>query len=147
MRLWSLHPNYLDAAGLVALWRETLLAQKVLQGLTRGYTKHPQLIRFREQAEPVHAVGAYLSGVLEEADSRGYNFDRTKITHPTTNYSPLIPVTTGQLAYELEWLCSKLEKRSPGTLTAPQWKASTRIVPHPLFTTVEGDVESWERTV
>jgi len=30
MRLWSLHPRYLDAKGLVALWREGLLAQKVL---------------------------------------------------------------------------------------------------------------------
>lgn len=32
MRLWSLHPSYLDAVGLVALWREGLLARKVLQG-------------------------------------------------------------------------------------------------------------------
>lgn len=32
MRLWTLHPKYLDTKGLVALWREALLAQKVLQG-------------------------------------------------------------------------------------------------------------------
>ncbi|HEU5178767.1 MAG TPA: pyrimidine dimer DNA glycosylase/endonuclease V, partial [Burkholderiales bacterium] len=32
MRLWSLHPKYLDARGLVALWREALLAQAVLRG-------------------------------------------------------------------------------------------------------------------
>jgi hypothetical protein len=32
MRLWSLHPEYLDANGLVALWREALLAQAFLQG-------------------------------------------------------------------------------------------------------------------
>lgn len=37
MRIWSLHPSYLDAKGLVALWRETLLAQKVLLGATVGY--------------------------------------------------------------------------------------------------------------
>jgi hypothetical protein len=36
MRLWTLHPKYLDARGLVALWREALLAQKVLRGATRG---------------------------------------------------------------------------------------------------------------
>lgn len=43
MRLWSLHPQYLDAKGLVALWREGLLAQAVLAGQTRGYKRHPQL--------------------------------------------------------------------------------------------------------
>jgi hypothetical protein len=32
MRLWSLHPRYLDAKGLQAVWREGLLAKKVLQG-------------------------------------------------------------------------------------------------------------------
>ncbi|HKX52383.1 MAG TPA: pyrimidine dimer DNA glycosylase/endonuclease V [Nitrosospira sp.] len=38
MRLWTLHPRYLDTKGLVAAWREALLAQKVLSGLTSGYT-------------------------------------------------------------------------------------------------------------
>ena len=37
MRLWSLRPKYLDSQGLVALWREGLLAQAVLRGKTRGY--------------------------------------------------------------------------------------------------------------
>lgn len=27
MRLWSLHPKHLDPQGLVALWREVLLAR------------------------------------------------------------------------------------------------------------------------
>jgi hypothetical protein len=43
MRLWSVHPKYLDARGLVALWREGLLAQAVLRGRTSGYVRHPQL--------------------------------------------------------------------------------------------------------
>src|SRR5262249_31313629 len=43
MRLWSLHPSLLDARGLVALWRETLLAQKKLEGKTNGYIHNPQL--------------------------------------------------------------------------------------------------------
>jgi len=47
MRLWSLHPAYLDARGLGALWREGLLAQAVLRGKTRGYRSHPQLERWR----------------------------------------------------------------------------------------------------
>ena len=32
MRLWSLSPRYLDVKGLVAVWREGLLADAVLLG-------------------------------------------------------------------------------------------------------------------
>ncbi|MGA2330816.1 MAG: pyrimidine dimer DNA glycosylase/endonuclease V [Syntrophales bacterium] len=46
MRLWSLHPGYVDARGLVALWREGMLARKVLQHQTKGYKNHLQLHRF-----------------------------------------------------------------------------------------------------
>lgn len=79
MRIWSLHPCLLDRRALVACWRETLLAQKVLRGLTRGYTSHPQLIRFRAHPQPLEAVAAYLSGLADEADARGYSFNRALI--------------------------------------------------------------------
>lgn len=79
MRIWSLHPSLLDRRALVACWRETLLAQKVLRGLTRGYTNHPQLIRFRAHPQPLEAVAAYLSGLADEADARGYSFNRALI--------------------------------------------------------------------
>ena len=79
MRIWSLHPCLLDRRALVACWRETLLAQKVLRGLTRGYTNHPQLIRFRAHPQPLEAVAAYLSGLADEADARGYSFNRALI--------------------------------------------------------------------
>ena len=67
MRLWSLHPRYLDRAGLVALWREALLAQAVLRGATRGYRRHPQLVRFRSHPDPEGAIAAYLEGICREA--------------------------------------------------------------------------------
>ena len=79
MRIWSLHPSLLDRRALVACWRETRLAQKVLRGLTRGYTNHPQLIRFRAHPQPLEAVAAYLSGLADEADARGYSFNRALI--------------------------------------------------------------------
>ena len=53
MRLWSLDPAHLDRQGLVACWREALLAQAVLAGRTRGYRHHPQLERFRVVPGPV----------------------------------------------------------------------------------------------
>lgn len=140
MRIWSLHPQYLDARGLVALWRETLLAQKVLQGGTRGYRHHPQLERFKAQADPVAAVAAYLLEVWNEADRRGYHFDRDKIAVPPSRRK--IPVTIGQLAYEWDHLQAKLESRDRAKWQAN--KAEAEIRPHPLFERVQGEVEGWE---
>ncbi|MGJ4748825.1 pyrimidine dimer DNA glycosylase/endonuclease V, partial [Leptospira sp. SA-E8] len=107
MRLWSLHPRYLDPQGLVALWRETLLAQAVLAGKTRGYQHHPQLERFRAQAAPRSAISAYLQAVHAEAVERGYSFDRSKIGRVRTEV-PLIPVTSGQVQHEWSHLLPKL---------------------------------------
>lgn len=141
MRIWSLHPQQLDRAGLIACWRETLLAQAVLAGRTKGYRNHPQLERFRAQVDPLASVGAYLSGLAAEADRRGYRFDRTRIIDQTDAVEP-IAVTQGQLDLEWAHLGVKLAARSPDD--AARW-AESSPVPHPLFVAVPGDVESWER--
>ena len=141
MRLWSVHPRYLDPQGLVALWREALLAQAVLRGETRGYRNHPQLERFRAHAAPQAAVSAYLAVVQTEATARGFRFDASKIA-PAEPVEPL-PVTTGQVLYEWEHLLGKLSRRSP--LIRQKWQ--TVAVPdcHPLLRLLEGPVEGWER--
>lgn len=141
MRLWSLHPQYLDTQGLLALWREALLAQKVLNGRTAGYKHHPQLERFKKHPRPNEAIAAYLLFVWEESKKRGYNFDLKKIGAKKTHKK--IPVTQGQLQYEFNWLCRKLKKRSP-----KQYRLITskkKIRPHPFFRPVKGPVEKWER--
>lgn len=140
MRLWTVHPKYLDAKGLVALWREGLLARAVLHGRTKGYTNHPQLVRFREHPEPLKAIDTYLSGVLNESRQRGYSFDASKIDE-TAVASP-IEETTGQLEYEWEHLLRKLEDRSPDL-----WRELKRIEPeaHPMFTMKDGQIREWER--
>ncbi|MCM2264870.1 MAG: pyrimidine dimer DNA glycosylase/endonuclease V [Desulfuromonadales bacterium] len=139
MRLWSLHPRLLDRQGLLAVWREGLLAQKVLAGKTRGYRHHPQLQRFRSQPDPLMAIGAYLATVAEEAESRGYRFAVGKILCPGP--APAIPVTAGQLDYEWRHLGRKLQQRDNG-----RWQAQADSAPqlHPLFIAVPGDVEAWE---
>lgn len=142
MRIWSLHPTHLDRMALVACWRETLLAQAVLAGRTRGYRNHPQLERFRAQAEPLAAVGAYLEGVAEEATRRGYRFDATRILEPGGADAARIPVTVGQLDHEWRHLGRKLHERSPEDLV--RWSAASPS-PHPLFTVVPGGIEAWER--
>ena len=174
MRIWSLHPSLLDRRALVACWRETLLAQKVLRGLTRGYTNHPQLIRFRAHPQPLEAVAAYLSGLADEADARGYSFNRAligagenstgknssgkngtdknctgKAENPYASVAR-IPVPLGQLEYELAFLQHKVAGRDP------EWEhqLSERLAArgelaacaHPLFEVVPGAIEPWEKT-
>jgi hypothetical protein len=141
MRLWTLHPKYLDAKGLVALWREALLAQKVLRGGTRGYQHHPQLLRFRKSQNPQAAIASYLAGVLEEAKRRGYSFDSTKI--PSQRLWKPLNETKGQLRYEWRHLQKKLKRRSPALYN--ENRLSKTLSPHPLFRIVSGKVRSWER--
>lgn len=140
MRLWSLHPSLLDPQGLVALWREGLLAQKVLLGQTKGYRFHPQLDRFRSTKNPVASIGAYLRCVADEASARGYNFDASKIALPRRRTAS-IPVTQGQLEFERAHLKRKLRARNPSRLRALN---SAALKPHPLLRVVAGGIEPWE---
>ena len=141
MRLWTLHPKYLDARGLVALWREALLAQKVLRGATRGYKHHPQLRRFARLKDPPAALAGYLAAVHAEAVRRGYVFDAAKIGAPRSRGK--LKETRGQLLYEWRHLRRKLKQRDPqrrrdlATLKTP--------APHPLFKIVSGAVRDWEK--
>ena len=142
MRLWSIHPAYLDAKGLVALWREGLLAQNVLLGNTKGYKHHPQLIRFKNTVNPAGAIASYLRYVADEADNRAYRFDRSKIVNK--RYGGRISVATGQIAYEFAHLLGKLKTRAPELHS--QLSKAKRIELHPLFREVGGDTEDWEIT-
>lgn len=140
LRLWTLHPKYLDVEGLVALWREALLAQAVLLGKTRGYTHHPQLLRFRQTTSPAGAIAAYLRSVHAESFQRGYRFDKSRIG--STRFTGLILATRGQLEYEWEHLKGKLATRAPGLLDGIH--AVAQPDPHPLFRIEQGGIEPWE---
>jgi pyrimidine dimer DNA glycosylase len=142
MRLWTIHPQYLDPQGLVALWREALLARSVLRGQTRGYRHHPQLERFRAHALPRCAINAYLAVIHSEATARGYAFDKSKIgpLHSVDSIS----TTTGQISYEWKHLLGKLSVRS--RVLRRQWRTVRVPLCHPLFTSVPGLIEPWERT-
>ena len=141
MRLWSLHPEYLDARGLVALWREALLAQAVLTGETKGYRRHPQLERFRAGGRPAALIAEYLRAVYAESIKRGYRFDSEKIGRSRTTAQ--LDVTSGQLDFEWRHLMNKLESRAPElhekylTVDAP--------LPHPLFRVISGEIADRER--
>lgn len=140
MRLWSIHPRYLDSKGLVALWREGLLAQKVLLGNTNGYKHHPQLNRFKDTSNPPGAIATYLRYVLDAADNRGFSFDGSRIVNK--RYRGKLLVTDGQLEYEFAHLLAKLKLRAPDLYR--RLRGAARIEAHPMFRRVRGGVEGWE---
>lgn len=140
MRIWSLHPEYLDAKGIVALWREALLAKNVLEGKTKGYKNHPQLTRFKVLNDPVSAIDQYLSEVYKEALSRGYSFDPKKFI--LLNDKIEITVTKGQVAFENAHLLNKLQKRDPERFE--KLKSIRKLKTHPIFRIIQGKVENWE---
>ena len=140
MRLWTIHPRHLDTKGLLAAWREGLLAQKVLRGETRGYRNHPQLLRFKASPDPPGAIAEYLRGLHAEAVRRGYKFGGEKIA--ASRFGGKIDCTRGQVAYEWERLKRKLKARDARKFAeaeSAEWPDT-----HPLFKLVEGGVEEWE---
>lgn len=152
MRLWSIHPKYLDSKGLVALWREGLLAKKVLENKTKGYKNHPQLIRFKECQYPVASIVVYLKAIYDEAVNRGYNFDENKLFLAVGKgwaFQDELKVTEGQLNYEFD----HLQHRKLYTRDVKQWDKNwaylraeqASIKPHPLFNVIQGPIEKWEK--
>lgn len=141
MRLWTLHPKYLDRQGLIAVWREGLLAQAVLHGNTKGYKNHPQLGRFKKHADPLQAIASYLDEIHKEAISRGYNFEASKIR--SAGNSQKIQTTSGQVDFEIEHLLRKLKQRSPDDYE--RVIKQKNIEPHPLFQISPGKIEAWEK--
>lgn len=140
MRIWTVHPKCLDSRGLVAVWREALLAQAVLRGRTVGYRHHPQLDRFRDEPSPLGSIAEYLRAVHAEAAERGFRFDAARIGRARA--ARPVAATRGQLAFEWEHLLSKLRARDP-----ERFARLSRVRPaaHPLFRLVAGRVAEWER--
>ena len=142
MRLWSIHPKYLDAKGLVAVWREGLLAQKVLKGKTRGYTNHPQLDRFKSLRDPLAAIGRYLYYIHKESLKRGYYFNVGKIDNIKSRTR--MPLNSGQVDYERRHLLTKLKSRDRSLFLKIRLVKELEV--HPFFRVVKGEVEDWEVT-
>lgn len=140
MRIWSVHPKYLDTKGLVALWRETLLAKNVLEGNTKGYKNHPQLTRFKNSVNPLQSINLYLEAVYQESLKRGYHFNKEKFS----SYSEkvILTVTKAQMEYEMQHLLKKLETRD--TTRYHKFVDAVNIESHPLFKIIEGEIEDWE---
>ena len=145
MRLWTIHPSYLDGKGLVAAWREGLLAQKVLAGQTGGYRHHPQLDRFRTQERALDLIARYLVHLEAEASIRGYHFDASRILSDGAGVTERIGVHNGQIVYEMELLRWKLKLRDLAKFQ--ELIAVREIKLNPVFAATPGGMESWERPI
>ncbi|MEO0102776.1 MAG: pyrimidine dimer DNA glycosylase/endonuclease V [candidate division WOR-3 bacterium] len=142
MRLWSLHPKYLDGQGLLAVWREGLLAKKVLEGKTKAYRNHPQLVRFKRAENPLLMINAYLYQIYQEAKRRGYNFNPEKLE--IVVIKKIIPVPKGQVDFEFSHLLNKLKKRDRKKYQ--ELRQVNRIAVNPIFRVEKGKVADWERS-
>ncbi len=119
------------------------MAQKVLQGRTKGYTKHPQLIRFKNTKDPLSAIGSYLYFICCEAEARGYNFNKKRICSIASRNANSIKVSRGQLIFEYIHLLKKLRKRDKSAYLL--LRGNKKIVSHPLFKVTSGGIAEWER--
>lgn len=144
MRIWSIHPEYLDTKGLVAAWREGLLAKKVLERKTRGYTNHPQLYRFHRSEDCLALITRYLYSLYSEAERRNFNFDLSKIEPPGNPYRK-ISVNSEQITYEFCLLLFKLQKRD--VVKYNEIRETRSIEVNPVFTETAGGIEDWERII
>jgi len=142
MRLWSLHPKYLDRAWLLACWREWLLAKKVLEWNTIWYKNHPQLNRFKNFSNPILAINAFLTQIYIESKNRWYVFWSNKIEYVELIW--IIEVTDWQLNYEKEHLFKKLSLRDINK--ANLIKDLERVTSNPIFRIINWNIESWEIT-
>lgn len=135
MRLWLIHPKYLDHRGLVAVWREGLLAKKVLEEKTKGYRNHPQLNIFKEYEKPIDLINAYLFQIYLEARKRGYSFDFSKIE--PLNLKEAVTIAKGQLKIEFRLLIKKLKIRDKKKFKEIKSLELDSVEPNPIFRVAE----------
>lgn len=141
MRLWSIHPKYLDVKGLSGLWRESLLARKILLGKTKAYANHPQMCRFHALRKPLPAIDTYLKHIYIESCNRGYCFNRKKFGNKFRTAK--INIKKGQIEYEFKLLKKRLKIRAKEKYK--ELIKVKKIAPNPLFKIVKGKIESWEK--
>lgn len=141
MRLWSISTTYLDRQGLLALWREALLAKTVLEEETKGYKNHPQLIRFKNLKNPIAGINAYLETIYQEGLKRNYKFSEEKFVKQ--NFTEKIIVSSGQIDFEFNHLLNKLRIRDPKRFNLI--KNTRDILVNPMFLVKDGDIDIWEK--
>ena len=141
MRLWSVSFKYLDAKGLLAVWREGLLAKNVLEGKTKGYKNHPQLQRFKNSKNPILMINVYLHFIVDEAEKRNYNFNREKLLKRSKTFDEIF-VNDKLVEYEFSHLMKKLKIRDERRFE--NLISIKKIEVNFTFKIRKGEIENWE---
>lgn len=155
MRIWSIHPKYFDSKRLTAQWREALLCRAVLEGKTKGYTKHPQFLRVKEHPQAMRFIESFLIEIFFEAKNRGYNFDSSKLKCETMEIfqnsygEPFVPmeVTEDQLEYEFNHMQHKLDEFHQRRVLNAQFFAEEGILANDLFIVIPGPIMEFEKNL
>jgi hypothetical protein len=108
----------------------------------QGLPQSPTTQSISTIRNPTRAIANYLWSVADEAKERGYHFDVSKIAAPRRMFT--IPVTKGQLAYELAHLKQKLRQRDPKQFQLVNKREPVKV--NSTFKAMEGPMAPWERT-
>ena len=75
------------------------------------------------------------------------NYFRRRWADAGTNGIGPIPVTEGQVAFEVDHLLAKVRVRDPAWVARLPGSVTGGVQVHPLFVVVPGGVADWERAV
>jgi hypothetical protein len=143
MRLWSIHPKYLDASRLNAQWREALLCKACLEDKTVGYLNHPQYLRVKNHPHPHDFINKFLYSIWEEGFNRGYKYDDTKFAI-CLDFEPM-EVTEDQIEYEFEHLQKKLGEFDEQYVSNEQDFNEEGILLNDCFLLIPGPIMNFEK--
>jgi hypothetical protein len=141
MRIWSIHPKYLDSKELLNLWNETIQAKNEFLTKFSGHFSNKQLERFLDLKNPLEAINSYMSSIYREAVKRDFSVDDSFMDWDFDD-SIQIPVTAGQISHEISKLKSRLRERDEKKLQ--KLNGRTFLELHPIFYSVPGTIEEWE---
>jgi hypothetical protein len=114
VRIWDVHPGYLDRLGLLAEHREAHALLSVIRAGKRGYSRHPETLRW---VSHVPALGARHDQLAAELDLRGYRH-RSPAPWVGDDWPPVFLDPPGE---QLRLLAVKLAaRRSAGRIPLPR---------------------------
>jgi len=136
MRVWDIHPGYLNRESLLGEHREVHAVFSIIINHKSGYARHPETMRWRD------SLGALVSRhdcLLEEMDFRGY---RHLSPAPDIPGSPWPQVFIDPPAGQLSILEQKYRMKNPGRIPLPQ--NSQQLWAHHKYSVMARDPELYK---
>ena len=113
MRIWDIDPGYLNRGNLLGEHAEAHAASTVLSEGRKGYSRHPETLRWRGR---LAALSARHDRLVAEMTLRGYRH-RSPMRHDGPAAWPGTYVDAP--AHQFELLAAKYREREPGRIPIP----------------------------